>query len=104
MAGFNLARKMKRTKAEQLKLIENMNQDAIQQLAKQHIGLVQKFNEAGQQLMSFQKEIYSLKNALKRRGVITELDVSQERSAIEELERMQSQAVILGEGKKDERG
>ena len=102
MSGFNPARKMKRTKVEQLQLIENMNRSAIEQLMNQHIEHAGKFNEMVQQIIFFQKEILSIKNALKRRGIITELDVAQERSTIEELERMKSQAVILGESKKDE--
>jgi hypothetical protein len=98
MSG-NPVRKMRRGRADQLKLIENMNRSGIGQLMKQHVEHAEKFNQLVMQVIFFQKEILAIKNALKKLGVITELDVSKERSAIEDMERMESQAVILGEKK-----
>lgn len=42
-----------------------------------------------------QKELLALLNALKKRGIVDELILSQERTAIEEMIRMEKQATIL---------
>ena len=99
MSGYNLARKAKRTKREQAMLMENMNRNAIEQLMNQQANMGETLNMAAVQMIEFQKEILALKNCLKRKGVITDFEVSQERSAIEELEQMKSKAIILGENK-----
>lgn len=45
MSGYSLSRKIKRTKREELQLIENMNRGAIEQLMKQQVDLGQKFGQ-----------------------------------------------------------
>jgi hypothetical protein len=95
MNNFN--RKIKRTKREQLLLIENMNREALNTLMQQQANTAEFLKFVGIQMTEFQKEILSMKNCLKRRGIITDLEMVQERSAIKELELMQSKAIIIGD-------
>jgi len=99
MSGYN--RKAIRTKREQLLSIENMNRDAVNILMRQHEETGKFLAMVGAQLAEFQKEILAIKNCLKRRGIITEFDISQERSAMVELDEMARQATIIGEDKKE---
>jgi len=112
MSGYNLARKMKRTKREELKLIENMNRGAIEQLMKQQVELGQKFgqfvgeivnkyNQFVAETVMFQKEVLAMRNILKSRGVFTEFDIAREIGVIEERVKMERDAIIIG-GKKEE--
>jgi hypothetical protein len=84
----NPARKIKRTKREQLLALENMNADSINKI----LAFQQ---EVGKQLVIFQKEIFAMKNALKRRGLITEFDIEKERRENEDFQKMESQALLL---------
>jgi len=83
------ARKMKRTKREQLLAVENMNADSINRI----FSFAQ---QIGAQTIEFQKEILAMKRALIRKGLITELEVAQERTIIEEVKEMESKAIIIG--------
>lgn len=96
MSGFNLERKFRRTKQEQLRTIENMNRDAIEKLAQQQMDFVEKWNMLIPEILNFQREILAIKNTLKKKGIVTEFDISQERSSIEELRKMESEAIIIG--------
>ncbi len=108
MSGFNLERKMKRTKREELKLIENMNRSALQQLMKQQVEFVEKFNDFSKEIAAkfngfiaetvlFQKEVLAIRNALEERGIINSLDVARHLGFIDERERLEKSAIILGQ-------
>lgn len=110
MSGFNLARKMKRTKQQELRVVESMNRQNIEKLMEQQMKLAQEFsnfvNELGgkynafvAQTILFQKEVLALKNALKNRGVVTEFDVSREMGEIESREKMEREAIIIDPNK-----
>lgn len=112
MSGYNLGRKMKRTKREELKLIENMNRNAIEQLMKQQVELGQKFGQFVGEIVSkynqfvaetimFQKEVLAVRNILKARGVFTEFEIAREIGLIEERAKMEREAIIIGGRKED---
>jgi hypothetical protein len=86
---------MMRTKRQQAMLMENMNRDAISNV----LGQIKDIHEGEQKLLGFlaflQQEMLAIKNALMRRGVITELEVHQELSRLEELAKMESMAIDL---------
>ena len=95
MSGFNMARKMKRNKREQAMLMENMNRDAISNVLDQ----LKDIHENEQKLLNFlaflQREMLAVKNALMRRGTITELEVQQELGRLDELAKMEAMALDL---------
>jgi hypothetical protein len=93
--------KTQRTKRQQLLLIENMNREAVNILMRQHEETGKFLAMVGTQMAEFQKEILAIRNCLKRRGIITEFDISQERSAMAELDEMAKKAIIIGEEKKE---
>lgn len=112
MSGFSLSRKMKRNKRELAQISENMNRDAIDKLMKQQVQLAltfqkfvkeisEKYNQFVAETVLFQKEVLAISNVLKRRRVITELEIAQERSAIEDMERMKREAIIINGSKKE---
>jgi len=83
------ARKMKKTKREQLQAVENMNREGIGYI-------MQQFNALIPEITKFQKEIFAIKSILKRKGLINELEISMEITALEELEQMKQKAIIVG--------
>ena len=103
---------MKRTKREELKLIENMNRNAIEQLMKQQVELGQKFGQFVGEIVSkynqfvaetimFQKEVLAMRSILKARGVFTEFEIAREIGLIEERAKMEREAIIIGGRKED---
>ncbi|OGM10627.1 hypothetical protein A2Z67_00025 [Candidatus Woesebacteria bacterium RBG_13_36_22] len=87
------ARKMKRTKREQLIQVESMNRNGIGQLMMQ-------FNQMLAEIIKLQKNQLALVQALKRRGLIDDLMIRNELSTIEEMEQMNSKALIIDPNKK----
>jgi hypothetical protein len=89
------ARKMKRTKREMLLQGERENKIEIELLRNQFEEMLRTIVV---EIPKFQREVLSIKNALKRRGFLDELEIAQERTAILELEKMEKQAIILPGG------
>lgn len=81
---------MVKTKREQLKLIENMNRDAINQI-------FQGMNQLATSVSTVQTELLVLRNALKRTLLIDDFVLEQERTALREIQEMESKALILGQ-------
>lgn len=98
MGGFNPKRKMMRTKREAVFSIENENRQMIQ-------GLVNHLNtRIAPQMTEFQKLILAMKHVLIERRLMTDLDLHQALSSIEELERMKREGLIIGEKKDEQSG
>jgi hypothetical protein len=89
---FASQRKMKRTKKEQLQLIENMNRDALGQLINQHNGLINGF-------VNLQKNFLAVMNILKARGILDDFAMHQELQRIDEMEILQKKALIIDPNK-----
>jgi hypothetical protein len=96
------ARKMMRTKRELSLQVENHNRSNIEHLMKQQYDLANQFAGIVNQIVILQKNVLAILNSLKRRRIIDDFVISQELSAIEEMERMKSDAMIIG-GKEDGR-
>ena len=94
MSG-NPLRKMKRTKREQAMMMENMNRQAISNILEQ----LKSLHEGEQKLLNYlaflQREMLGIKSALMRRGLITELEVQQELSKLDEMAKMEAMALDL---------
>jgi len=96
------ARKMKRDKREQLLDIENHNRNNLNQLMKQQFDLAQQLSKMINEIVILQKNVLAVINALKRGRLIDDFLISQELRAIEEMEKMKSEALIIG-GNEDAR-
>jgi hypothetical protein len=90
-----IVRSMKKTKMEQLKTMENMNRDAIN-------GLMQNYNQFTElsqailnSLVNLQMEVMAMKAVLKQRGVVDDLVLSQEKTKIQEVLKMEKEATII---------
>lgn len=95
MSGFNLKRKMKRTKQQELKIAESGNRNAINFLHQQISGLANATVE-------LQKNFMALTNVLKKRGMVDDLMLHRERGEIDEYEKMKRSALIIDPNKKEE--
>jgi hypothetical protein len=91
------ARKMKRTKREIALMSENMNRDAIQRLLYDHQQLIQIYEETMQTIVNYQIELMAIRNILKRRGIVDDLSLAQERTAIQDVLNMEKQALKIGD-------
>lgn len=89
-------RKMKRTKREIAMISENMNRDAIERLIHDHTQLIQIYEETMQTIANFQFELMAIRNILKRRGIVDDLSLAQERSAIQDVINMEKKAIHIG--------
>jgi len=87
-------RKMKRTKQEQLKVVESMNRNALDILIYQHNRLV---NE----VVTLQKNQLAMMNVLKRQRLIDDFVIHQELERIDEMEAMSKKAIIIDPNKPD---
>jgi hypothetical protein len=87
------ARKMKRTHRQEQAAVENMNRQGLNYLLQTQEKWIQQFIE-------MQKNQLALMRVLERRGIITELEIAQELSKIEELEQMKRDAIIIDPNKK----
>jgi len=92
--GNSMLRKMKRTKQQELRVIESMNREAIGRLFQQQAGIAQA-------LVDLQKNHLSLVNLLKRRQIVDDLLLHRELGEIEEFERMKRSAMIIDPNKPD---
>jgi len=92
MSGFNLKRKLKRTRQQELRVVESQNRSEIFQLRMQQQGIIEA-------LVGAQKTLVAMQNILKRRGAIDDLAMQQEFTAIEEMERMKRQALVIDPSK-----
>lgn len=90
--GNMMKRKMKRTKMQEYRLIESMNQNSIDHLMQQQYGLAQALSD-------LQKNFMALMNILKRRGVVDELAMHRALGEIEEFERMKKLAINVDPNK-----
>lgn len=88
MSRNKILRNMKRTKMQEIQTVQSMDRNAINHLLQQQDGLLNEF-------LIMQKNVLATINALKRRGLITDLDIQAELTAIEEMERMKQQALII---------
>ena len=99
MSG-NPSRKMMRTKREQAMMMENMNRQGISNI----LGQLQGIHEDQQKLLNFlgylQREVLGIKNALMRRNIVTELEIRQELSRLDEVAHMESMALNIGKDEK----
>ena len=93
MGGFNPKRKMMRTKREAMFTIENENRRMIQSIIA-HLN-----KDVGPQIATFQKLVLAMKQVLIERRMMSDLDLQQALSAIEEFEKMKREGLILGEKK-----
>jgi hypothetical protein len=91
MSG-GLARKLKRTKREQLMSLESINKDAIKILINQDQMLAEEVNALKKQYMA----MYTI---LKSHRLIDDFIMSQTLKQIEEMEEMNKKAIILGNKK-----
>jgi len=96
------SRKIQRTKREQLLQIENLNRNILDNLMKQQYELAGQFSNMIGEIVTLQKNILAVINALKRGSLIDDFVIQQELSAIEEMEKMKSEALIIG-GKGNDR-
>jgi hypothetical protein len=85
-------RKMKRTRQQELRVIESMNRNGIDYILQQQANWVQ-------QLIEMQKNQLALLRCLAKRGLITELMIATELREIEELEEMKKKALIINPNK-----
>ncbi len=92
MSGFNLKRKMKRTKQQELKVVESGNRQGIFQLQQQLFGL-------SRSMVDLQKNYLALLNVLKQRGIVDDLMLHRALGEIEEYERMQKMAIKIDPNK-----
>lgn len=90
--GNSMLRKMKRTKQQELRVVESMNREAISRMFEQQAGI-------GQALMDLQKNYLALLNALKKRHIVDDLMVHRELSEIEDFERMKRSALVIDPNK-----
>lgn len=95
-------RKLKRTKQEQLRLIENMNRDALEKLMNQQVGIVEQINELLNVILTTQKALFVLTETLKQKRIVNELELQTVSGAIEEFKNMESKALIIDPNRKDE--
>jgi len=89
-----IKRNMTKTKREQVKLVENMNRDAINQI-------FQGMNQLATSVATVQTELLVLRNALKRTLLIDDFVLEQERTNLREMQEMESKALVLGQQQKD---
>jgi len=99
MSGFNLKRKMKRTRQQELKVVESMNSQNIQNLSQNIQNLSQKLFAVAKALTDLQKNYLSLINVLKSRNMIDDLMLHRALGEIEEYERMQQMALKIDPNK-----
>lgn len=97
--GNPIARKMKRTRMQEIRLAEEANRGGInnlhqnlQQLAQHQIGI-------GHAITDLQKNVLGLVNVLKERGIVTDLMIHSAIRDIEEFERMKKSALIIDPNK-----
>ena len=88
------ARKMKRTKRQQLFELEKGNGVAISDLFRRCM----QFED---RIINQNKAILVLTAVLKQKGVVNELELSQALHALEEIEKMEKQATIIDPNKNE---
>lgn len=90
--GNPLVRRMKRTKREELRLIEGMNRDAV-------IRLSNLYNKLISEIVDFQRNFLAVINVLKKRGLIDDFSIHQELRSMEEIHKMEKEAIIIDSSK-----
>ena len=92
MNAMKLKREAKKTKMKQLSQIENMNRQAIEKLMQQDLFIAQQLNE-------LKKLVFAIKACLQKARILDDFILTQAMREMEELQRMNEQALILGNKK-----
>ena len=90
MSGFNLARKAKRTKREQLLQVESFNTQTIQ-------SILQNFAVHLDEDMKVKKDFMILRTVLLQKGVISEAELMAVERGLQELEEMREKGLLIGD-------
>jgi len=91
------ARKIKRTKREQLQQVESLNTNEIRNI----YNLLSQFKTALDQLISAVTNLQVVIALLKKKGLINDLEISLEMTRIRELEEMAKKATIIDPNRKE---